>query len=236
LEALLCARQADGGLIMGSELLSAAKRCALAEAMGERLIHAVCGQLSAWRERGEQLFPVALVVASEQLRQPQRLLESIVTALHEHDLAAELLALEVSDLDLAHDSLPALAALRELDALGVRIVASGFGAARGALTQLVRVPLRGVALDEALLTNGHEPRARAVLRSLIEMGHTLQCSVLGKGVEIAEQLDTLRELGADSYQGELLSPPLPAGEVDQFLMGQRHMAFVAHVGQVSSIG
>jgi diguanylate cyclase (GGDEF)-like protein len=233
LEALPCLHAFDGSRCVGKDLMLAAQRCGLVEAIGERVIRAVCAQLGAWRARGEALLPVAIALSSQELRQPQRLLEVIVNALHSNDLAAELLVLEVRDVDLAHDSVQAGGALRELDAFGVRVVADGFGAAHGTLTNLARLPLRGVALDASLLEHIDEPRAQALLRALIQMARTLQCSVLAKGVASEAQLARLREFGADHYQGALLSAPLSAQEIERFLAGQ-HLAFVASVGQVRS--
>jgi diguanylate cyclase len=179
------------------------------------------------------LLPIAVAVSSDQLRRPQRLVEAIVNALHTNDLPADLLALEVRDLDLAHDSMQAGSALRELDALGVRVVADGFGAARGTVTHLARLPLRGVALDESLLEHLDESRAQALLRALMQMARTLQCSVIVKGVTSEAQLVRLRELGPDHYQGAVLSAPLTAEDVERFLTGH-NFAFIARVGQVRS--
>ena len=59
------------------------------------------------------------------------------------------------------------------------------------------------------------------MRAIIDLGHSLELKVTAEGVESAEQLRRLRELGCDEAQGDLISPPLPA-EAFQVLFGSRY--------------
>jgi EAL domain-containing protein (putative c-di-GMP-specific phosphodiesterase class I) len=98
-----------------------------------------------------------------------------------------------------------------LSAMGVHISIDDFGTGYSSLSYLRRFPLDKLKIDRSfirdLMTN---PDDGSIVRAIISLAHSLRLRVVAEGVETVEQLNYLRELGCDQYQGFYCSPAVPA--------------------------
>jgi EAL domain-containing protein (putative c-di-GMP-specific phosphodiesterase class I) len=103
------------------------------------------------------------------------------------------------------------ATLQSLSAMGVHISIDDFGTGYSSLSYLRRFPLDKLKIDRSfirdLMTNADDV---CIVRAIISLAHSLRLRVVAEGVETAQQLDFLRELGCDQYQGFFCSPAVPA--------------------------
>jgi EAL domain-containing protein (putative c-di-GMP-specific phosphodiesterase class I) len=116
----------------------------------------------------------------------------------------------------------AQATLIDLQAAGIELALDDFGTGHASLTRLKRVPVTEVKIDRAFV-QGCESRSeqRAIVRAVVELGHGLGMRCVAEGVESAEILATLRELGCDVAQGFHIARPMPAEMVAPWLRAQR---------------
>jgi diguanylate cyclase (GGDEF)-like protein len=170
-----------------------------------------------WLDRGLQLtVAVNLSVRSLDDSFPGL----VADALARHDVPAELLTLEVTESGVAAERDYALPALRRLHALGCRLAVDDFGTGQSSLAHLRRLPVDQVKIDKSfVLGMGTETGDAAVVRAIVEMGHTLGLTVVAEGVEDGAVRAALAEMGCDVVQGYLVSRPLSAGHLDQWLEG-----------------
>src|SRR5690606_11797819 len=108
--------------------------------------------------------------------------------------------------------------LTRLRSAGVTVALDDFGTGYSSITRLYRMPFDEMKIDKSLVT--HLPRsaqARAMIGSLIELGHNLGLEVCAEGVENAGALDLLAELGCDRCQGYFVSRALPGGQIPSFV-------------------
>ena len=105
----------------------------------------------------------------------------------------------------------ALASLRRLTDLGVRIALDDFGTGYSSLSLLQRFPLQRIKIDRAFV-HGVADRAsdRSLVRTIVAMGTSLGLDLVAEGVETVQQLQVLRDLGCHKAQGYLISHPVPA--------------------------
>ena len=113
-----------------------------------------------------------------------------------------------------------LAKMKALKDLGVGLSLDDFGKGYSSLTNLNRVPLDQIKIDQDfvrdILTN---PDDAAVARMVVALAHNLEVAVIAEGVETEAQRDFLAGLGCHTYQGYLFSPALPADEFEDLVAG-----------------
>jgi EAL domain-containing protein (putative c-di-GMP-specific phosphodiesterase class I) len=103
-----------------------------------------------------------------------------------------------------------------LRAIGVRVSIDDFGTGYSSLAYLRALPLDEIKIDRSFINDLPADRgARAVVASIVHLGHALGLTVVAEGVESEAQLEQVREMGCDLAQGFHLSPPLPADALNR---------------------
>ena len=101
--------------------------------------------------------------------------------------------------------------MNDIKALGATLSIDDFGTGYSSLNYLKRLPLDELKIDRSFVVDLPGQRADlAVVRTVIELGHSLGMTVTAEGVETEQQRDCLAQLGCDVFQGFLFSPPLPS--------------------------
>jgi EAL domain-containing protein (putative c-di-GMP-specific phosphodiesterase class I) len=120
------------------------------------------------------------------------------------------LCIEITESVLMDDVESAIATLRALRALGIRLWVDDFGTGYSSLAYLRRLPLDGLKIDQSFVAGlGREAEDTAIAAGIVSLAHTLGLVALAEGVETQEQLELLRELGCDFAQGYYWSRPRP---------------------------
>ena len=108
--------------------------------------------------------------------------------------------------------------LRRLDALGVSLSLDDFGTGYSSLSRLRELPIDEIKIDRSFAARIEaNERDVAIMRSTIELGHNLGCSVVAEGLETAEALDCVAALGCDTGQGFHIARPLDAVSLTAWL-------------------
>ena len=136
--------------------------------------------------------------------------------------------LELTETALLSDPPRAAATLTRLHEAGVRISIDDFGAGQTSLGYLATLPVSELKIDKRfVLAMTDDPRNAAIVRSVIELGHSLGFTVTAEGVETAPALAHLVAVDCDLAQGFLLARPMDAGSLRDLLGRQRAAAPVA---------
>ncbi len=130
-------------------------------------------------------------------------------ALAKHQVPSELLTFELTESAVMQDPERALPVLRELHELGVGLAVDDFGTGYSSLAYLRRLPVDEVKIDKSfVLGMGSDLSDLAVVRAIVDLGHSLSLTVVAEGVEEDAVRDQLTEMGCDIAQGYLFSRPL----------------------------
>lgn len=139
--------------------------------------------------------------------------QAVLDDLAAADVEPQRLTLEVTERVALTGDAPAAEPLFMLAAHGVGIAVDDFGTGFTSLTQLRSMPLTQLKIDRSFiadLTGDHAERTRPIVAGIVSLGHSLDLEIVAEGVETDDQLELVRELGADYAQGYLLTDALRA--------------------------
>jgi diguanylate cyclase (GGDEF)-like protein len=175
-------------------------------------------QCGVWRGDGLEL-QVSVNISARDLM--NRDLPDIIAArLAEHSVPARLLCLEITESGFMEDPGHAQKVLERLADIGLQLSIDDYGTGYSSLSYIMRLPVSELKIDRSFVSNMTESRdLTTIVRSTIELGHSLGLKVVAEGVEDPEGFAQLRALGCDSAQGYYMSPPLPAEDFRRWLAG-----------------
>jgi EAL domain-containing protein (putative c-di-GMP-specific phosphodiesterase class I) len=211
-EALIRWRHPERGLIMPDDFIPLAEECGLISAIGEWVLREVCRQCKAWQHDGLPRIRVAVNVSAAQFRQGN-LLAVIRQAVSEAGLDPRFLELELTESAVMTHPEESAAMLEELSSMGVLVSVDDFGTGYSSMSYLRRFPIDNLKIDRGfvkdLMTRADDA---SIVKAIISLAHSLRLKVVAEGVETPEQLDSLKSMGCDQYQGFHFSPPLSAAD------------------------
>ncbi len=134
----------------------------------------------------------------------------VIQALAEARVPAERLTVEVTETAIMADPVRAAAALSEMTDAGVRVSIDDFGSGQTSLGMLSKLPISELKIDLDFIRDVDTNSAHAgIVRSIVELGHHLELTVVAEGVETVEALSVVATTGCDLVQGYLYARPMP---------------------------
>src|SRR5690606_19011648 len=157
---------------------------------------------------------VAINLSMAQFRQPG-LSERVAALLKRHRLAPRQLELELTESLTMHDPDMVKDEVRRLSDLGVRLALDDFGTGYSSLAHLRQLAVHTLKVDRSFVRDLHEASARRIVQAVLGIAGGLGLHTIAEGVESAEQLALLRDMGCEQAQGFLFAPALPAAEFER---------------------
>jgi EAL domain-containing protein (putative c-di-GMP-specific phosphodiesterase class I) len=157
-----------------------------------------------------------------------RLDSRLAGLLTKHGLPPSLLTLELTESSFIDDADRAVRILNAVNALGVSLSIDDFGTGYSSLSLLGRMPVREMKIDRSfVLEMESDPDAASMVRSTIDMGHSLGLKVVAEGIETASAASRLHAFGCDIGQGYLYAKPMPAPEFSAWIAGKQRVPVIA---------
>lgn len=215
-EALLRWQHPQLGAVSPMRFIPLAEQSGFITELGDWVLQQALKQAARWHQQGVTL-KVAVNISTVQLRHPD-FVRKLQQQLLSHGVAGHQLELELTESVLAEQVDQTRQLLQQIRNLGVTLALDDFGTGYSSLAYLKSFPINKLKIDRSfvrdLLT---DPDDRAIVHSVVVLGHSLGLEVLAEGVEAAGQLHLLQQLQVDSVQGFFFSKPLPPAELENWL-------------------
>jgi diguanylate cyclase (GGDEF)-like protein len=225
-EALLRWEDPLRGQVQPDDFIPLLEETGLIVPVGAWVLEEACRQAAIWRRSGPPAaeLTISVNVAPRQLAQPD-FTATVARALETTGANPCQLCLEITEAALITDVDAARRELGKLRDLGVRLAVDDFGTGYSSVGYVRQFPLDTLKIDKCFvqgLTAGAEDAA--IAQAIIKMAHALGLSTVAEGVESADELARLQQLGCDLVQGFYFSAPLTADAVDGLLRAGREVA------------
>ncbi|HZX50643.1 MAG TPA: EAL domain-containing protein [Pseudomonas sp.] len=215
-EALLRWQHPQLGMVSPGEFIPLAEHTGSIQLLTNWVIEEVMRQLREWSARDLRV-QVSLNISTADLIDPQ-LSQRVAKLLKHYKVPAEQLVFEITESGMMLNPELALQVLHELHGLGISLSVDDFGTGYSSLAQLKRMPVQELKIDQSFIRDLDEASEDSVIvRSTIDMSHSLGLKVVAEGVEYERCLHLLERWRCDTAQGYLISRPLAAKAFESWL-------------------
>jgi diguanylate cyclase (GGDEF)-like protein len=220
-EALLRWKHPQQGLVLPKRFIPVAEQLGMISPITDWVLHTALEQSKHWSANSAPMS-ISINVSARSFQSPG-LVGRIAKALRRAGVKGSHLEVEITEGTLMADLEEAARTLSKLNELGVSIAIDDFGTGYSSLSYLKSLPIDTLKIDQSFLQGmANNPKDVAIVRSIIELGHNLDCKVVAEGVEGEAVRQQLQELGCDLVQGFHISEPLPDAVFREWLSHLPH--------------
>jgi diguanylate cyclase (GGDEF)-like protein len=215
-EALVRWQHPERGLLAPGQFIPLVAQSGLIRPLTRYVLDATLAQAATWRRAGHDI-KVAVNVSAPDLMDA-RFPDHVLAALTRHAIPPERLQLEITEDTIIADPERMLDVLARLSEVGVGLSLDDYGTGRSSLAYLKRLPIQELKIDRSFVMHlTADSQDATIVRSTINLAHSLRLRVVAEGVETAEAWAQLGDMGCELAQGYLVSRPQPAAALDALL-------------------
>jgi len=217
-EALIRWQHPEKGLLMPDDFISVAEETGLIIPLGEWVIDTVCEQVAAWCGVFDAKLQVSLNISQNQMMHAD-LENQFASAMRIHHAPAGRLSIEVTENVRMETIRNKLDNMRQM---GIHFMIDNFGTGFSSMRYLKQLPFEGLKIDRAFIAGVDADEEKAILvKSMIDMAHSLNLKVVAEGVECEAEAEFLRQHRCDYGQGYLFGKPVPVEQFQDMLKAQK---------------
>jgi diguanylate cyclase (GGDEF)-like protein/PAS domain S-box-containing protein len=219
-EALLRWRLPGHGDISPSQFIPLAEESNLILGIGDWVMNRVCADYRLWRKQITDPGRVSINLSLKQLRQAS-FITRCKAIFKRHDVSPTCFELEITETTLMVDAKRTLKSLDELYGMGLHLSIDDFGTGYSSLSALQQFPISTLKIDQSFVRDvPHDTDDSTIVRTIVDMGRTMDMEVVAEGVETREQFDFLRKHGCHYAQGHFFGEAISADDFLALMIGQ----------------
>lgn len=213
MEALVRWKHPERGILTPSEFIPLAEEIGLIQKIDSWVLEAACIKFMSLDTQYRRNLRLSVNISAYQFRN-RSLADSIERVLNDTHFPHSQLELEITETTAMEDIDFTIKTLKRLNEMGVNISVDDFGTGYSSLNYLRYLPIHILKIDRSFIKDiDKDLNTRVIVKSIIDVAHSLKLKVTAEGVEYAGQLALLKQMGCDEIQGYLISRPAPIEEI-----------------------
>ncbi|MGB5964304.1 MAG: bifunctional diguanylate cyclase/phosphodiesterase [Sulfurimonadaceae bacterium] len=215
-EALIRWKQKDGSYIMPGQFIPIAEASGLILPMSAWIIETAIKQMITWKEQDNPLKidRVAINISAIHFGQVD-FVEQIKTILNKHAIDPKQIELELTESIALVNIEETIQKIEELKEIGISFALDDFGTGYSSLAYLKRLPIDYLKIDQSFIKNMMvDSEDKLITDTIVSVAQSFKLKVIAEGVEDKEQLEHLKSIECDIYQGYLRNRPVSAEDFE----------------------
>lgn len=212
-EALARWQHPERGVLGPGEFIPLMEEQGLICELTEAMLTQALSQLACWQRVVPDLF-MSINLSARDIQRPA-FLQKLKSLIADFNLSPASIVLEITETVLLADWPQTARVVEELRELGVQLALDDFGTGYSSLSYLNRVHANKLKIDRSFIQNWSHSSDSRLLRTMVQLGQAMNMAVIAEGVEQIKELDLLRLLECDCYQGFLAARPMFADEIER---------------------
>ncbi len=215
-EALIRWEHSEHGFVPSPTIVSLAETLGLVSELGNWVLKEACNQVKKWNRNRDRDLRLAVNVSALELLKGEEFLEAVQDILERTNFSPSLLQMDIAETDAMEHIGFTEQVMKDLHRTGISTAIDDFGTGRSSLASLASVPVSRLKIDRRFVDGlASTPEKQIVVESILEITRKMGLETIAEGVEQKEDLQGLRELGANYYQGYQFSRPLDPPDLEQ---------------------
>lgn len=217
MEALLRWNHPALGFISPAVFIPVAEESGLINEIGDWVLRQSALQVRIWQSQGYHIVPIAVNLSARQFSQKD-FAGKVKQIVRDIGIDTSCIALELTESMLMDMGENSISIMDQLNDAGFALHLDDFGTGYSSLSRLKLLPLKALKIDQSFVRDiATDENDKSIVSATVVLAHAMELKVVAEGVETQEQLDFIRDLQCEEYQGYLFSRPLPANEASKFL-------------------
>jgi diguanylate cyclase (GGDEF)-like protein/PAS domain S-box-containing protein len=226
-EALIRWIEPNGNIIYPDAFIPFAERLGLIDLIDEITIDNVFQQIALWQKGNEGFGPISINLSAKMFSKSGVLISLLTDKLIQYKIPSTLVKIEITEGMLLNDIEKAITTMEQIKALGFKLSLDDFGTGFSSLSYLKKFPIDILKIDRSFIMDMHESSVdQSIVRSIIDLAHNLNLSVVAEGVELVEHLEFLQQLNCEEYQGYYFSKAIPIADIERLVKTQKNKEFL----------
>lgn len=204
------------GFISPNTFIPLAEENGFIKELGEWIVDEAISQYINWRDQGLDIS-ISINISAKQFSD-NKFVKRFISRLENNRIEASKIDMEITEYMFIQESSYANNNLNILHENGVSISLDDFGTGYSSLSYLKNFPIDYLKIDKLFLDDYDSADGAVFLETIVKMGQMLKIKIIAEGVEQKEQLEYLKSIGCDQFQGYLCSKPLNSKDFEQFYL------------------
>lgn len=216
-EALLRWIGKDGKFMSTEKVITIAEQSELIHELGSWVVNTACQQMEQWQQEDLPFGCLSINLSPADLERAG-FLEDTIKVLQKRNIDPARLEFEITEHSVLKETDLSAKVLESFRDVGVNLTIDDFGTGYSTFNYLKAIPVNTIKIDKSFVEYMADIEDDAfIVMTMISMAHGLGIYVVAEGIETPVQARMLKQQGCDAIQGYLVSRPIPADEVANWL-------------------